>query len=550
MHAALRKVLGEHVVQRGSIVQPDRLRFDFSHPKALTFEEKQEIERLVNLQIQANTEVSTQVMAPEEAQKAGAMALFGEKYGDKVRVLTMGRDIGVPPMRPAGVPPAEAVPTGVEKRQGAYLPHWETKGGVYFVTFRLADSLPAEVREQIVAEREDIVRTADQMGRPLSDSERDRLLALHTDKIDKWLAQGHGACHLKDERCAKVVSDALKHFDGDRYQLAAWCVMPNHVHVVFKALGDHGLADILHSWKSFTAKECNRLLGRKGEFWMPESFDRLVRNGPELRRFVDYTLQNPQAAGLKDWKWVWKTDQLPDVGSSGETPSGRTGGTPVSPAFSMELCGGTHVARTGDIGYFRILSEGSSSAGVRRIEAVTGQDAYQLAAEEARTLAELHGLTKAQPGKVVEKVQSLLKEVKDLKGKAKKGGGADQSKLEAIRKSAETVGDVTVYVAELEGVEATDLLTIKDALGQDSGPSAVVLGSRGDGRALLLVAFTKDLVGRGLHAGKIVGEMARLVGGGGGGKPDVAQAGGKDPQGLPEALKTGVTRIREALQKS
>jgi REP element-mobilizing transposase RayT len=538
------------VVQRGSIVQPDRLRFDFSHLKALTFEEKQEIERLVNQQIQANTQVSTAVMAPEEAQKAGAMALFGEKYGDRVRVLTMGRDIGVPPMRPAGVPPAEAVPAGVEKRQGAYLPHWETKGGVYFVTFRLADSLPAEVREQIVAEREDIVRTAEQLGRPLSDSERDRLLALHTDKIDKWLAQGHGTCHLKDERCAKVVSDALKHFDGDRYQLAAWCVMPNHVHVVFKALGDHGLADILHSWKSFTAKECNTLLGRKGEFWMPESFDRLVRNGPELRRFVDYTLQNPQAAGLKDWKWVWKTDQLPEVGSSGETPSGRTGGTPAVPAFSMELCGGTHVARTGDIGYFRILSEGSSSAGVRRIEAVTGQDAYHLAAEEARTLAELHGLTKAQPGKVVEKVQSLLKEVKDLKGKAKKGGGVEQSKLEAIRKSAETVGDVTVYVGELEGVEATELLTIKDALGQDGAPTAVVLGSRGEGRALLLVAFTKDLIGRGLHAGKIVGEMARLVGGGGGGKPDVAQAGGKDPQGLPEALKTGVTRIREALQKA
>ncbi|MCA8915365.1 MAG: alanine--tRNA ligase [Planctomycetes bacterium] len=311
MHAALRKVLGDHVVQRGSEVGPDRLRFDFSHPKALTFEERQEIERLVNEQVQANTEVGTSVMAPEDAQKAGAMALFGEKYGDKVRVLTMGRD-----------------------------------------------------------------------------------------------------------------------------------------------------------------------------------------------------------------------------------------------GFSKELCGGTHVARTGDIGYFRIVSEGSSSAGVRRIEAVTGQDAYELAAEEAKLLAQLHAATKAQPGKVLEKVEGLLKEVKDLKGKAKKGGGVDEKQLKSIRDAAETVGDVTVYVAELEGVDAPDLLTISDALRQDDAPSAILLGSRGEGRALLLLSFTKDLVGRGLHAGKIVGEMARLVGGGGGGKPEIAQAGGKNPEGMSEALATGRKRIREALEKA
>ncbi|MCA8947370.1 MAG: alanine--tRNA ligase, partial [Planctomycetes bacterium] len=94
MHAALRTVLGDHVVQRGSEVGPDRLRFDFSHPKALTFDERQQIEKLVNEQIQANTDVGTQVMAPEDAQKAGAMALFGEKYGDKVRVLSMGKPRG------------------------------------------------------------------------------------------------------------------------------------------------------------------------------------------------------------------------------------------------------------------------------------------------------------------------------------------------------------------------------------------------------------------------------------------------------------------------
>ena len=126
----------------------------------------------------------------------------------------------------------------------------------------------------------------------------------------------------------------------------------------------------------------------------------------------------------------------------------------------------------------------------------------------------------------------------------------EPGKLDAIRKGAETISGVTVYVGELDGAEAGDLLTIKDALGQDNASSAVLLGSRGDGRALLLLSFTKDLTGRGLHAGKIVGEMARLVGGGGGGKPDIAQAGGKNPEGLSQALTTGLNRIREVLEKA
>jgi alanyl-tRNA synthetase len=215
----------------------------------------------------------------------------------------------------------------------------------------------------------------------------------------------------------------------------------------------------------------------------------------------------------------------------------------------MELCGGTHVARTGDIGYFRIVGEGSSAAGIRRIEAVTGQAAYDLAAEDARQLAQLHAFTKAQPGKVMEKVESLVKEVKDLKSRTKKGG-ATSGAAEAVRSKAETVDGVTLYVADVPDAEAPDLLTIKEALGQDNAPSAILLGSRGDDRALLLLSFTKDLVSRGLHAGKLIGEIARFVGGGGGGKPDSAQAGGKKPEGLTEALQAGRTLIREALGQS
>lgn len=191
-----------------------------------------------------------------------------------------------------------------ETRKRGRLPHWQRTNGTYFVTWRLADSLPKEAQEKIRQERIGILEVAEQQGRDLNDDEKLRLERLHTERIEEWLNAGHGACHFNDDRCAKVVQDALRHFDGERYDLHAWCVMPNHVHAVFQAKGDHSLHEILHSWKSFTANQCNKLLGRTGAFWMDESFDRLVRNDAEHAKYVDYTLNNPAAAGLVDWKWV------------------------------------------------------------------------------------------------------------------------------------------------------------------------------------------------------------------------------------------------------
>jgi len=193
---------------------------------------------------------------------------------------------------------------GVDIRWRGRLPHWECDGGIYFVTWRLADSLPQAVLEQIIAEREDIRATAKALGRELADTEAKRLEELHTEKIEGFLNAGHGSCSLKDPQCAKVVADALKHFDGERYDLHAWCVMPNHVHVVFRARPGHELHRILQSWKTFTARECNAIQGRNGQFWMDESFDRLVRDEAEHARFVAYTLGNPEHAGLRDWPWV------------------------------------------------------------------------------------------------------------------------------------------------------------------------------------------------------------------------------------------------------
>ncbi|MBK8205659.1 MAG: transposase [Planctomycetes bacterium] len=232
-------------------------------------------------------------------------------------------DAGAPPadVKRAPRPQAEAP---LQIRQRGRLPHWEKDCGFYFVTWRLADSLPVSVREQIEAEREDIVRTARQLNRELSDGEKDRLAALHTEKIEAYLNAGHGECHMKNAECAEVVIETLKKFDGERYELHAWCVMPNHVHVVFQARAGHGLSEIMHSWKSFAAKACNRALGRTGTFWMDESFDRLIRDEDEYRRYVAYTLDNPTVAGLQGWKWVGGRD-------AGEAPTSQVAGGAPTP---------------------------------------------------------------------------------------------------------------------------------------------------------------------------------------------------------------------------
>jgi REP element-mobilizing transposase RayT len=222
------------------------------------------------------------------------------------------RGTGVPPVN-ASQDHAQDARATIEKRQGAYLPHWTREGAWYAVTFRLWDSLPQGVIESWLFERKNIVKTAEQMKRPLSKQEEDRLAHLYSEKVEQYLDAGFGSCFMKDGRIAREVANALLHFEGQRYNLAAWCVMPNHVHVVVQPLagGTGGtpvshseLPDILHSWKSFTAKEANKLLSRSGDFWQAEYYDHLIRNEADFNHAVRYVLDNPIKAGLKNWKWV------------------------------------------------------------------------------------------------------------------------------------------------------------------------------------------------------------------------------------------------------
>lgn len=194
------------------------------------------------------------------------------------------------------------------KRQGANLPHWTQDGATYAVTFRLADSLSADVLIQWEAERDHIACRAAAMGSALSGYERDRLHVLHSERVEQWLDKGHGSCALRKPVIAQLVCDALTFFDGQWYDNHAWCVMPNHVHWILRPRPGFELARILQSVKGFTGKRANELLEKPGggEFWQPESYDHLIRDAEDLRRQIAYVVSNPQAAGMIRWPWVWK----------------------------------------------------------------------------------------------------------------------------------------------------------------------------------------------------------------------------------------------------
>ncbi len=297
MHAALRRVLGTHVKQAGSVVEPDRLRFDVTHFAAIDAVEIAEVERLVNLEILVNSEVTTDVNDLNDAVQSGAMALFGEKYGDKVRVVSIG-------------------------------------------------------------------------------------------------------------------------------------------------------------------------------------------------------------------------------------------------GFSKELCGGIHVSRTGDIGVFKFVSESSSSAGVRRIEAVTGMGAFGQFKESTDSLGRMASMLRVSEPGLVEAVEKLLadrreqeKQIDRLKAKLAQAGADD------LAAGAREINGMKVVAAKLDGVGREQLRSLADSLRNKIGSGLVVLGTTDNGKVALIAAATKDVAGSKVHAGNVVGAVAKLVGGGGGGRSDMAEAGGKDPAALAAAIE-------------
>ncbi len=215
--------------------------------------------------------------------------------------------------------------------------------------------------------------------------------------------------------------------------------------------------------------------------------------------------------------------------------------------FSVELCGGTHVGRSGDIGLFKITSESGVAAGVRRIEAVTGQVALDLVADNERVLRELSFTLKAGRGEVQDKLREVMerlrnqdKEVQTLKARLASGRGADLS-AQAIE-----VGGVKVLATQVDGADARSLRDAVDTLKQSLGSSVVVLASVEAGKVVLVAGVSADLTTR-VKAGDIAGEVAAQVGGRGGGRADFAQAGGTQPEKLSAALLSVESLVRSRL---
>ena len=188
-----------------------------------------------------------------------------------------------------------------------YLPHWEIETGIQGITFHLADSLPAAK----------IHEWTERLAHLPEGEATLRMRKLIQDFLDR----GHGECLLAKPEIGRMVEDALLYFNEQRYVLLAWCVMPNHVHSLPKMMKEWRMSSIVHSWRSFTSHEANRMLRRHGQFWQEEYHDRYIRDERHLENAVRYIEMNPVKAGLcqepEDWPfssaWRRKKGMLPNV---------------------------------------------------------------------------------------------------------------------------------------------------------------------------------------------------------------------------------------------
>src|SRR5205823_5728987 len=181
------------------------------------------------------------------------------------------------------------------QRSRRNLPHWEQVGATYFVTFRLADAVPASLASEWRNELQNWRRFHPE---PLDDEGRKEYRRRFLQVREDWLDQGHGSCLLRQPKASAIVAEALRHFDSHRYHLDTFVVMPNHVHALVQPLPGHSLKEILRSWKSYSARQINKAVGRSGTVWMEESFDRIVRDWDALLKCRNYIARNPEKAHL------------------------------------------------------------------------------------------------------------------------------------------------------------------------------------------------------------------------------------------------------------
>jgi len=214
--------------------------------------------------------------------------------------------------------------------------------------------------------------------------------------------------------------------------------------------------------------------------------------------------------------------------------------------FSTELCGGTHVRASGEIGIFKLQSEGGVAAGVRRVEAFTGQGALDLIHNYEQRLKEIGNLVRGSADDAVDKVKKLLERQKELEREIEKlRGQFEKDQIPELLAKQSSVNGTKFLISQVDGVDAKQLRDIADQLKEKIGSGVVVLASAGEANVNLVASVSKELTQR-YHAGNIIKELAGIVGGGGGGRPEFAQAGGKEPAKIAAALKRAEELIREA----
>ena len=206
--------------------------------------------------------------------------------------------------------------------------------------------------------------------------------------------------------------------------------------------------------------------------------------------------------------------------------------------WSIELCGGTHVANTGQIGVFKITSESGVASGVRRIEAVTGTGVLLAAIAAEDTIKEIAGALKTNTSTVVQKASSVVEELKDTKKELEEFKKAAMgSEVDEMVKSAKEIGDIRLVTREFKDYNINDLRNLSDDVKAEHKGIVMVFATVNGPKVTFLVSVTDDLLEKGVHAGKMIKEIAAACGGGGGGKADMAQAGAKDPSKISDAFR-------------
>ncbi len=182
-----------------------------------------------------------------------------------------------------------------------HLPHWQQDSAWVFITWRLADSVPTGLMEKWRGERDEWIECH---PKPWDDTTESEFYRLFSTQLENWMDQGMGECVLKNPECAEVVGKVIMHFDRDRYLIDSFVVMPNHVHLLVRLVPGFPLEKIVHSWKRYSARQINEVLGRSGSLWHKRYWDTLVRSEEHFWKIRWYVSRNPVKAGLRESEYL------------------------------------------------------------------------------------------------------------------------------------------------------------------------------------------------------------------------------------------------------